>query len=804
MSDSAPSSLENENAAVTGTSQIPTGRLIAEATDEIAFLDGVRVVDVGDEASSYGATLLAELGAEVIRIEDAGVDTIRADNWRNVTHNVGKRSVAVAPDDTELPPDVAALVGSADVVIGPLTATPLSDRVLAAATAGSATSTVTVVDRRSAAGGLTRPTTDLTAMAAGGHLTLNGDPADPPAVPAGELAWKQTSLAVSYAAMGLITARARGATPSHVEVCVQEAVNFTTLQTANSNHFTWHRHAPSRHVRPADFTTVQAGDGRWVSFTIHPPYWDRFVDWAESVLGPLGLTGPEWDDPEYILRSKNLVGVHVQSLARTLTSEELIAHGQSLGLLVLPVHDTMGVAQDPHLAARHFWEDVDTPAGAARIPGSPFRTSTGRARRGRVPALGECAPDSLPPSNAAPSPTPAADDDFDPRRPLAGIRVVDFCWAIAGPLTTRLLAALGADVIKLESEHRLDPIRIIGVQPEGPKSFNTNGVFLDCNPGKRVATVNLDTPEGRELAWQLIDTADVVTANYSPERLDVWGFTWEALKARNPRLVAVNMAVMGMSGPNLGWRSYGSGIVAMCGLARHSNPDDRIPSCLGTLHTDFTVPFMAASTIMAALQRRGRTGEGLYVELAQYETAVRLMDAEVAAALAVEPQPPRVLNRSARHAPNVVSPSLGEDRWVALACRNDTDWDALRAVVPGLDGLDRWADQDAAEAAIARWSSGLDRFEAADRLTEAGIPAAAVEDLADHQAPVSTLAGYWEHQEHDGIDSTVVHLPVTWNGERLPLGAAPDWFGHTVEVVMDELGVDPDRFAELVAERVLW
>ena len=776
---------------------IPTGELIAHAIEPIGLLDGVRVIDVGDEASTYGATLLAEAGAEVIRIEDAEGDAIRREQWRDLTHNVGKRSVALPASTTELPAEVAELVRRADLLVGPLVPSPLSNAVLEA---GVDVARIRIVDRRDRP---PRPTTDLTAMAAGGHLTLNGDPRFAPVVPAGELAWKQTSLAVFYAGTALLRGAVRGAPGSSVEISVQEAVNFTTLQTANSNHFTWHRHVPDRHVRPADFTTVQAADGAWVSFTVHPPNWHRFVEWAESVLGPIGLNGPEWDDPEYVLRAREVVGRHVTALAAKLDSAELIDHGQALGLLVLPVHDANGVGADPHLAARDFWEEVATPTGPLAVAGSPFRTSSGRARRGRLRELGELDPASL----AAPAPSErgvVSDDSFDPRQPLAGVRVVDFCWAIAGPLTTRLLASLGADVIKLESEHRFDPIRLIGPQPGETKSLNTNGVYNDCNANKRAATINVDTVEGRELAWRLIETADVVTANYSPERLDVWGFGWEELRTRNPRLVVANMAVMGMSGPNLGWRSYGTGIVAMCGLARHSNPDHLTPDCLGTLHTDFTVPFMAAGEIIAALERRDRTGEGLYLELAQYETAVRLMDAEVAAALNGDAPTPRVANRSPRHAPNVVSPARGDDQWIAVACRDDTDFIALQHVIPALDGFDRHRDEDRIEGAIAQWTSTREKFEAASTLVAAGVPAAAVENLADHRRPDSALFHYWSPDEHDDIASTVVNLPLTWDGERLPVRSAPDWFGSTTDVVMGELAVEPDRFAELVAQNVLW
>ena len=791
-----------------------TGELIRSATDELTLLDDVLVIDVGDEATTYAATLLAELGAQVLRLEDVHGDVVRGEKWRNLTHNVGKSSVAVNPHDPNLNSEIADAVAKADVIVGPLHPTAFSQAVLdlAEQLGNQGPSVVSVIDRRAGSGkeAVSRPTTDLTAMAAGGHLILNGHPDDPPAAPAGELAWKQVSLTVALAAMALVRSRRRVGHASTVSVSVQEAVAFTTLQTSNSNHWTWHRHVPNRHSKLTDFKTVQTADGHWVSFTIHPPNWDRFVDWAESVLGDQGLKGPEWDDPDYALHGGPRLGRAVAALAASFDRQALIDHGQSLGLLVLPVHDATGVASDEHLAARDFWEEVDGPDGRLRLPGSPFRTSAGRARRGEITELGSGDVRSWLATQTQGNPNPMGSHRTsiplsDPAQPLAGVRVVDFCWAIAGPLSTRLLADLGAEIIKIESEHRLDPVRYIGVQPPDAHSLNTNGVFNDCNTNKRAVTINIDTEAGREVAWQLIDTADVVTANYAPERLDIWGFTWPALRERRPELIVANMAVMGLWGPNMGWRSYGSGIVAMCGLAAHSNPVGRTPNCLGTLHTDFTVPYLAATEIMAALHRRESTGEGVYLELAQYETAARLMDAEIAGALNGDPPAPRTGNRSTRHAPNGVYPCKGDDRWLALSCRDDADWGKLCSVMDGLHELNRWGEQDAVDQVIATWSRDMDRIEASELLTQAGVPAAAVEDLADHRSPGHPLEHFWKSIElSTGIDSTVIHQPMTWNGERLRLARAPQWFENTADVLLDDLGLDPDHFAKLVAEQILW
>ena len=295
------------------------------------------------------------------------------------------------------------------------------------------------------------------------------------------------------------------------------------------------------------------------------------------------------------------------------------------------------------------------------------------------------------------------------------MRVVDFTWAIAGSFATRLLADLGADVIKLESEHRLDPIRHIGPQPTAVVSLDTNGVFQDCGAGKRAVTLNVDTPEGQELARQLIATADVVTANYTPDRLDRWGFDRATLAELRPGLIVANLAVMGLSGPDSGWRSYGNGLVAMSGVAAHTGFDGRMPQCLGTMHTDFTVPYFGAMQILAALHHRDRTGEGCYLEMSQYESSVRLMDVELAVVLNGGDDPGRNANRSAWSSPHGVFPAREDDRWVAIACRDDGERAALAAVI----GIDPWALSD---DAVATWTRTLDRADHRRRAAGCGCP----------------------------------------------------------------------------------
>ncbi|MFT3851868.1 MAG: CoA transferase [Ilumatobacteraceae bacterium] len=755
------------------------------------LLDDVVVVDLGDEATALAGELLAELGATVVRVEERTGDAIRRRGplW-HAACNAGKRSIAIdtTTDDGWAP--IVAMLPGVDAVIGPIEPNQATLRFIKRVRDETdRIALVEVVLRRD--GPPDEPVTDLTASAAGGFTVLNGHADDPPAHAAGELGWKQAAIATAEATLAAITARRRLGHAGRIVVSAQEAVAYTTAQSSNGNMWLWHRRVPSRHTPLGAKSTVRSADGLWTSFTIHPPNWPRFVEWAQRVLGPERFAAPEWTDDVFVADHRDEITDAIAELAAQTDRADLVAEGQARGLLVLPVNEVADVAEDRHLAARHFFVDVAEPDGTTvRLAGSPFRSSIGRCTRGPAPLLGADADliGQLATRPARPAPTALR---IDPHQPLTGVRVVDFCWAMAGPLTTRMLADLGADVVKIESANRLDPIRHIGPQPTAVVSLDTNGVFQDGNANKRAVTLNLDTPDGRDLARQLIAGADIVTANYTPDRLDRWGFDRGTLEQIRPGLIVANIAVMGLDGPDAGWRSYGSGIVAMCGIAAHTGFPGRVPECVGTMHTDFTVPYFAAIQILAALHHRDRTGQGAYLELAQYESAVRLLDVQVADVFNGGKGPGRIANRSPWAAPHGIFPAAGDDRWVAVACRDDGE----RARLAALD--------DDGEA-LAAWTAQRPREKIVEALRAIRVPVAAVEDLRDHQTR-SPMRELWATFDlPSGVQAVTMHEPIVWDGERLPLRRAPLWMEHTYEVLVDELGIAPERFAELLDAKALW
>ena len=821
------------------------------------MLNDTRILDLTDEPLALGARMLADIGADVVRVEDARGDRLRMREpaiagdapraergWAHLLYNAGKRSVAVDTDDPAAWERVEALLPGFDALLAPLEPRGALADWLDRGRNGEWASEIPIVDavfRR----GADEPMTDLTAMAAGGHVVLNGHPEDPPVYPAGNLSHKQGSIAMAEAAMALIMQRRRGGDVGRITVGMQEAVTFTTLQTASGNWWTWHGISPSRHIPIGSGVTFQARDGHWLSFTIHPPHWYRFVNWVDEVLGLEAgeLRGENWDDEFWREQHQPEIVPWIDRLCRALTVTELHDKGQELGLLVLPINTVEEVANDPHLIARGYYQSVDHPQLNTNLilPRSPIRTRGQQPRAKRAPTLGEHnreilgngsafaprraggdaeANSALPPSRGE---MPKAEGGSSPtlyhtppppRRPLDGIRVLDFTWAIAGSLGTRLLADLGAEVLKIESESRIDPIRYRGVQPPDHFSINTNGTFNDCAGGKKSVTLNLKTEEGIEAVRELAKQADLVTSNYTPYRLDRWGIGYDDLRRIKPDIIVCNVAVMGIEGPRAEWRSYGNGIVAMCGLAQRSGFPGKAPIGLGTLHTDFTVPYYLATSVMAALDERERSGEGRYLEIAQYETAVQLLDTELIEALNGGAERPRMGNRSPFMSPHGVFPSAGEERWIAIACRDDADWRNLCRVMgradlasrPELDTLaGRQAHEDELEAAIAGWSRSQDDWSAYRLLINAGVPASPVERLEDFfdGQDRAMRDNYQPAESPEGPTFQIQQEPILWDGERLPAVRAPIWSEHTEQVLRQLLNYDDDDLTRLASAGTL-
>ena len=417
--------------------------------------------------------------------------------------------------------------------------------------------------------------------------------------------------------------------------------------------------------------------------------------------------------------------------------------------------------------------------------------------------------------------------------PLDGIRVVDLTMMWAGPYATKLLADMGAEVVKIESPHHFDFVRTFVVPPEvgeWEKPYNRAAYFNEYNRNKLGLALDLATDPGRDVFRRLVAVSDVVIENFRAEVMDNLGFGYEALRAVKPDLIYVSMPGYGKTGPDAGLVGYGPSIEEMAGLASLSGDPDGKPLKSGISYGDPMAGIMAAGAVGAALLHRMATGDGQYIEVPQRDVLVTVMGDALMEWGMNERELPRVGNRDERLAPQGCYPSAPvpdaearvaidqtriTERWVTLTVEDDAQWAALCEVLgrPDLAADERFATaagrqahHDEIDGHIASWTAGLGDREAADLLLARGIPASPVLTMVD--------VGNDAHLSATGFIQTIEHpdggpLRVTRPAWRLADGAAalrmpaPSFGRDNDRVLRDIVGLSDDEVAALVEAQVV-
>ena len=410
---------------------------------------------------------------------------------------------------------------------------------------------------------------------------------------------------------------------------------------------------------------------------------------------------------------------------------------------------------------------------------------------------------------------------------LDSFRICDFTGQLAGAGATKWLASFGAEVIRIEDpvrEGRWDILR--GTPPfvDDRRGIDLGGAFNNHNAGKFGITLNLRTDKAKAILTRLIELSDVVSENFAKGVLERWGFGYSRLREIKPDIVYVSNCGFGHVGPYSDFKTWGPIVQAVSGLTFTNGLPNREPAGWGYSYMDHTGAYYMAMAIMLALLHRQRTGEGQWVDLACTEAALTLhgpalLDWTVNGRPARRPGQPHS-NRSAWRpmAPHGIYPCAGDDDWVAIACRDQADWEAFVAVVgeagrdwcrePQFADLDaRCAAQDELDAYVGAWTATLAKFEVEQRLRDAGVPVAAVmkpEERIDIDSSSGDF-GLWPTVRHAKmgavrVDGQPVHFSATdWHLKR----GGPCLGEHNEEVLTRLLGYSAEEVAALRDEGVI-
>lgn len=397
---------------------------------------------------------------------------------------------------------------------------------------------------------------------------------------------------------------------------------------------------------------------------------------------------------------------------------------------------------------------------------------------------------------------------------LEGLRVLDFCWVGAGAFVTKMLADLGADVIKIESRARPDNLRVSPPRRPGTSGLESSGYFASRNSSKRSFALDMRKPEARDLAHRLAASSSVVTSNFRPGVLERWGLSYEDVRADNPQIIYLTMPMQGASGPHRSFIGFGSTISALSGLMHLSGAPDRPPVGTGTHYPDHVPnPGHALVGLLAALIHRERTGEGQAIEVSQLESTINVIGPAIIEQSLGGTTPGRNGNRAPDASPRGAF-ACADGEWIAISATSDQAWRDLADVLghPEWDEDVRFCTlenrrrhEDALEAMVRNAISACTRDELTRLLRARGVPVAPVNSSRDVLADEDLVArGYWQRLDHPVIGPmAIAGPPFRIDGERPELRSVPLLGEHTREIAQDVLGVGAAEVERLIAEGVL-
>jgi len=348
------------------------------------------------------------------------------------------------------------------------------------------------------------------------------------------------------------------------------------------------------------------------------------------------------------------------------------------------------------------------------------------------------------------------------RQVFEGINVVEFAAIAAGPVIGKHLADHGARVVHVESHERPDGFRInYPPYKDNKPGINRSGAFGICNNNKYGVTINLKTREGIELAKKLIAWADLIVENFTPGTLKKLGLGYEEMMEVNPDIILLSTCNQGQSGPHALHPGFGSHLSSLCGFTYMTGYPDRLPYILYGPYVDHIGVGYGVIAAVAALEHRRRTGEGQFIDLAQYEAGVQFMIPALLDYSINHRVVERDGNRHSFAAPHNTYPCKGDDRWCVISIFNDQEWKDLCQCM-GRDELildprfktipARKKHEDEVEREVAKWTSQLTAEEVFKKLQENGVKAGIVQTIADLFAdPQLKHRGFWAPVDHPEI-----------------------------------------------------
>ncbi len=781
-------------------------------------LSGLRVIDMADVKGELAGRLLADFGADVIRVEPPGgaesrrMPPFAPDGDTSLYfafRNFNKRGITVDVTTAEGQAQLRKLLASADVWIestkpGTLAPYGLDPREVSAEFEHLLVLSITDFGQEGPYAQF--EATDEVIQAMSGHLAASGIPEKPPLLIPGAFAYDAAGVVGALAvAIGLV-AKERTGRGQHLDFSVLEAaIHLNTWQLANMKPTLDAGLDPPivRSGTTVVYPLFETADGYITMVVLSPRQWFALWEWMGR---PEAFADEMWSQTLTRMMNGDVLNPVIAEHFAPMMMEEAAAEAQRRGVVVTPMLKPSDILVNEHYVSRSTFVPMEVALGVEAATASGFM-EINRQRQGfrfGAPSLGEHS-DEVAAEAAAAEPTGAVPDAGETAQPLAGLRVLDFGHGGVGVEGGRMLAEYGADVIKIETRTYPDFMRlVIGTE--------MTASFASSSRTKRSFGVNSKIPEGLAVLKELVKTADIVIENNSTGTMDAMGVCYETLKELNPGVCMASSQLMGSTGAYADWIGYGPTIQTVGGIKYLWNfTDGDPPPGSNAIHPDHLAGRLCAlGALVGLLSRDRRGGDGAQAEISQAEALVNtlgdLFMAESLSAGSVQP----VGNDSDQGAPWGVFQCAGDQQWSVVCVRHDADWEALKQAM----GSPQWADhpaygsaegrlaaREALNAGVAEWTADLSPMEVQKACQAVGVPGSAMLTALDHMTdPQLTQRGFPLEVFQPGAGDLVLEGPCFYGSEMPtpPVHAAPLLGEHTRQICIEELSMDPAEVERLV------
>jgi crotonobetainyl-CoA:carnitine CoA-transferase CaiB-like acyl-CoA transferase len=788
------------------------------------LLTDLQVVDCSSGIpGGYCAKLLGDAGADVVKVEGPDGDPLR--RWTNQGYwsgadpnaadgggalfqflHFGHRSIVKATSPfgpgAGFDDELDALLGGADILI--TDAQGLAGDPVALHDRYPQLVVVAITPYGLAGPYADRPFTEIILQAESGALAVRGHPSREPVQAGGRTMEWVSGLYAAVAALAATRVVRHGGPGELVDLSMSEVANTTGTTAADLMDSLRGRPNPETPGRSFETPSVEPTSDGYVGFNTNTR--TQFDSFLLMIERPDLIEAGFWAPISNRIKNWEEWNAIIHDWTTEHTTAEVVALAAELRIPVAPVSDGPAVADLEQANARGSL--FDDPSGTFRVPRRPWRIDGELAPPPRpAPRLGEHTGTVVP----RPPKPPAT---HGPELPLHGVKVVDLTAWWAGPSASAMLAALGADVVHVESVTRADGMRYTsGVSTDRDDWWEFSALFHTSNTNKRDLTLDLTRAEGRSLALRLIEQADLVVENYTPRVIEQFDLGWDVVHAANPRAVMVRMPAFGLDGPwrdRPGFAQTMEQVTGLAWLTGHVDDQPRIqrgpcdPN--GGMH--------AVVGALVALELRDRNGVGSLVESTMFEAALNISAELIVEWTKYGNALTREGSRSPWAAPQGVYATDTRERWLVLSVATDEQWSALVdalgrpdwATDPALRTHEgRRAAHDLLDEKLGAWAAETDLDKAVDLLVSAGVPAApAVDARRTSEHPQYVARGYYEYPEHPVI-GVRGHPSVPFRFASVDhwlRRAAPTLGQHNHEILTD-LGLTEEEIAALEADDLI-